>query len=350
VLNLASPFGFGDNINVTGLHAKGVDYASLGYTLPVGGKGLQIGFNSSFLEYNVILKDEAIAVIKPRGRSSVFGVDANYPLYSGKRGRLNIAANYDAKTFVNQSFEEDKNKFLDTSNYKLNLLSVVLSGNYTDSFLAGGVNNTALDIANGKVDMGGSFNDFSGESHKQNDYETVNTQGRFNRVRWTFNRNQFLSDSWVLSFDATRQWAGRNLDASERLYLGGINGVRAYPTTEGAGSEGYLMKLELRKYLPYNFSASVFVDDGQVKQHVNSMRNDGTGSLLIDNEPGEYNLRGYGASLQWNGPYNTIVRAIYATRMGKHPNPVIRQTDDKVTDQDGRLVRHVLWLSGSVAF
>jgi hypothetical protein len=227
---------------------------------------------------------------------------------------------------------------------------VVLSGNYTDSFLAGGVNNTALDIANGKVDMGGSFNDFSGESHKQNDYETVNTQGRFNRVRWTFNRNQFLSDSWVLSFDATRQWAGRNLDASERLYLGGINGVRAYPTTEGAGSEGYLMKLELRKYLPYNFSASVFVDDGQVKQHVNSMRNDGTGSLLIDNEPGEYNLRGYGASLQWNGPYNTIVRAIYATRMGKHPNPVIRQTDDKVTDQDGRLVRHVLWLSGSVAF
>ena len=349
VLNLASPFGFGDNINLTGLHAKGVDYASLAYSLPVGGKGLQLGFNSSWLEYNVILKDEAIAEIKPRGRSSVFGVDATYPLFTGKRGALNLEANYDTKSFVNQSFRDEK--FFDTSNYKVNLVSVVLSGNYSDNFLAGAVSNSALNVANGKVDMGGSYNDFAGESHKQNDYDTVNTQGRFNRVRWTFNRNQFLSDTWVLSFDATRQWAGRNLDASERLYLGGINGVRAYPTSEGAGSEGYLMKLELRKFLPYNFSASVFIDDGKVKQHVNSMRNDGDGSLLqVDNgEPAEYHLRGYGATLQWNGPYNSTIKAIYATRMGKHPNPVITQ-DDEITDQDGSLRRHVLWLSGSLAF
>lgn len=348
MLNLASPLGYGDAMSLTGLHAKGVDYASINYSLPVGGKGLQIGVNSSWLEYNVILKDEAIAEIKPRGRSSVFGIDANYPLYTNKRGGLNLEANYDTKSFINQSFRD---KYLDSSNYKIDVLSVVLSGNYSDSFLAGAVSTSSLNMANGRVDMGGSYNEFAGESHKQNDYNTANTQGRFNRVRWAFNRNQFLSDTWVLSFDATRQWAGRNLDPSERLFLGGINGVRAYPTTEGGGSEGYLMKLELRKYLPYNFSASVFIDDGKVKQWVNQMRNDGDGSLLItDNgEPNEYHLRGYGASLQWNGPFNSTVKAIYATRMGNHPNPVVTQ-DGEITDQDGSLRRHVLWLSGSLAF
>lgn len=350
MLNLASPLGYGDALSLTGLHAKGVDYANINYSVPVGGKGLQIGVNSSWLEYNVILNDEAIAEIKPRGRSSVFGIDASYPLYTDKRGGLNLEANYDTKSFINQSF--NGNKYLDNSNYKINVFSVVLSGNYSDSFLAGAMSTSSLNIANGRVDMGGSYNDFGSESHKQNDYETANTQGRFNRVRWAFNRNQFLTDTWVLSFDATRQWAGRNLDPSERLYLGGINGVRAYPTSEGGGSEGYLMKLELRKYLPYNLSASVFMDDGKVKQWVNPMRNDGDGSLLQtdDGEPNEYHLRGYGASLQWNGPFNSTVKAIYATRMGNHPNPTRNQQTDQLTDQDGSLRRHVLWLSGSLAF
>jgi hemolysin activation/secretion protein len=350
MFNLASPLGLGDNFSLTGLHAKGVDYANLAYMVPVGGKGLQVGFNSSWLEYNVILKDEGIARIKPRGRSAVFGLDASYPLFTGKRGGINIEANYDTKSFVNQSFNDEK--FVDTNNYKLNVLSLVLSGNYVDNFLAGSVNNSSINFANGRVNLNGSYDEFRGVSHKLNDYNSANTQGTFNRIRWNFNRNQFLTDTWVLSFDATRQWAGRNLDPSERLYLGGINGVRAYPTSEGAGSEGYLMKLELRKFLPYNFSASVFIDDGKVKQHVNAMRNDGAGSLLdLDrDEPNEFHLRGYGATLQWNGPYNAIFKAVYATRMGKNPNPATNQDTYQLTDQDGSLRRHVLWLSGSLAF
>jgi hemolysin activation/secretion protein len=321
-----------------------VDYASLAYSLPVGGKGLQLGFNSSWLEYNVILKE---FTNEPRGRSSVFGVDANYPLYNGKRGGVNLEASFDRKKFVNQSLGLENEKYEDVSKYKVNLLSLVLTGNYSDNFLAGAVSSSNINIANGRVDMGDSV-----ESHKTNDYAESNTQGRFNRVRWAFNRNQFLTDTWVLSFDATRQWAGRNLDPSERLYLGGINGVRAYPTSEGFGSEGYLMKLELRKFLPYNLSASLFIDDGKVKQYVNSMRNDGSGLIsdLANGEPGEYHLRGYGATLQWNGPYNSTIKAIYSTRMGKHPDPEKNTLTNEITDQDGSLRRHVLWLSGSLAF
>ena len=344
-LGFASPLGFGDALNLTVLHSNGTDYSSVAYNVPVGGRGLQLGFNSSYLEYTVILNDAAIAEIKPKGRSVVYGVEATYPLIVGKTGNLNFEANFDNKSFLNQSRQDGK--YVDTSDYKVNVLSMILSGSYYDGFLAGGVNNASLNFANGHVDLDGSYDYFKSESHKENDYKTANTQGYFNRVKWNLSRNQFITDSWVLSLEGSGQIADKNLDSSEKFYLGGMNGVRAYPTSEGAGSEGYLFKAELRKYLPYNLTASVFMDDGKVKQYRHSLRNDGGGTLLDSNldQPNEYHLRGYGATLGWNGPYNSTIKAIYAHRMGTNPN-----AKEDGTDQDGRLVRHVLWLSGGIAF
>jgi hemolysin activation/secretion protein len=232
----------------------------------------------------------------------------------------------------------------------VNVFSAVLSGTYYDSLFAGGVNNASLNIGRGNVDMAGSYDYFKNESHQANDRASANTQGYFNRLKWNISRNQFITDSLVLSLEGSGQFADKNLDSSEKFYLGGMNGVRAYPTSEGAGSEGYLFKAELRKYLPRNFSASVFVDEGMVKQYANASRNDGTGSLLDTNinQPNEYHLRGYGASIAWNGPYNSSVKATYSERMGNNPNPSIK--DEGVFDQDGSLKRKVFWFSGSVAF
>lgn len=53
------------------------------------------------------------------------------------------------------------------------------------------------------------------------------------------------------------QSASKNLDSSEGFGLGGANGVRAYPSSEGFGDEGWLTQLELRyamgRYSPYAF-------------------------------------------------------------------------------------------------
>ena len=45
------------------------------------------------------------------------------------------------------------------------------------------------------------------------------------------------------------QMAGGNLDPSEKFYLGGSTGVRAYPSGEAGGSTGQLISLELRRQL-----------------------------------------------------------------------------------------------------
>ena len=139
--------------------------------------------------------------------------------------------------------------------------------------------------------------------------------------------------------------ANRNLDSSEKFYLGGINGVRAYPTSEGSGSEGYLFKVELYKFLPYNFNASIFWDKGHVKQYYLSKLS--PESTFVPVGPPNYSLEGYGASLAWSGPYQSTLKATYSHRVGQNPNP---STINNVNDQDGSLNMNVYWLTGSIAF
>lgn len=335
-LNFASPFGFGDAINLSMLEAKGVNYGRAAYSIPLGSKGLKLGVNGSYLAYDVIIKDNGIDEIKPKGNSMVYGLDLSYPLYTSKTTNLNIEANYDRKKFVNKRIDTT---YIETSNYRVDVYSLILSGTHNDSFLAGAINNASLDFGMGRVNLDGSAN-------KEADGEADNTRGHYKRTRLNLSRSQFLTDSLVISLEGSGQWANRNLDSSEKFYLGGINGVRAYPTSEGAGSEGYMFKLELRKYLPYNFNVSLFMDEGKVKQYQDLQRNDGSGSLLED-APNEYRLKGYGATVGWSGPYNSSIKATYSTRMGENPNPA---GEEKRNDQDGSLRRHVLWLSGGIAF
>jgi hemolysin activation/secretion protein len=75
---------------------------------------------------------------------------------------------------------------------------------------------------------------------------------------------QSLPHSFSLFGRVGGQWAGGNLDSSEKMSLGGSGGVRAYPNGEALGDLGWMAQLELRKtigkYAPY-----VFVDAGGVQ-------------------------------------------------------------------------------------
>jgi hemolysin activation/secretion protein len=74
------------------------------------------------------------------------------------------------------------------------------------------------------------------------------------------------------------QLTDHNLDSSQKFYLGGPTGVRAYPSSEGSGSEGYLLNLELKKDLPFNLTGSIFYDEGYVRQNVDNL--DASGAVI----------------------------------------------------------------------
>ncbi len=344
-LSYNSPLKIGDLLTLSAMRANGVHYARYDYTLPIGSGGWKFGVNGSYLQYLVITPE--FALIKPQGRSVVNGLDLMYPILISKKANLDFALNYDNKRMINKrKFDENEPPEL-VDYYSVRVLSGVLSGNVNDSFLSGGVTNFSLDAARGVVDMDGAPS--ADDRQQDNDRKGEQTRGYYNRVRWNLSKTQFLTDTLGLTWALSGQWADKNLDASEKLFLGGIAGVRAYPTSEAGGSEGFLSRLELTKYLPYNFSVSLFRDDGEIRQYKKTRAGSGA-SLLTDGEPNRYHLRGYGASLAWSGPYSSNFKATYATRIGDNPNPSITQDTEQITDSDGSRRLHVLWLNGSIAF
>jgi hemolysin activation/secretion protein len=334
-INLASPLKMGDLLNITALHTDGTDYARVAYSIPVGGSGLKVGANSSYMKYKFLASMEG-SELTPLGRSVTYNVNANYPIILTKQANLSAEVNYDKKSFLNQMASTEPTAT--ESDYKLDVASLMVSGSYIDGILAGGQTNASVNMIYGSVNLEGSPN-------ITRDFEGANTQGRYKRLHLNFSRNQFITDSVSLNFDASGQLANRNLDSSEKFYLGGINGVRAYPTSEGSGSEGYLFKVELYKFLPYNFNASIFWDKGHVKQyHLSKLSPESTFKPV---GPPNYSLEGYGASLAWSGPYQSSLKATYSHRVGQNPNP---STINNVNDQDGSLNMNVYWLTGSIAF
>ncbi len=332
-LAAASPTGYGDNLSATALHSDGTDYLRLVYKLPVGSSGWQIGANASTMHYRVTTAEYAAS--KLSGQSSVYGLQAQYPLLRNKTGKLNFGLDLDQKYFQNKG--DEAGTVVVTSDYKVQVAAFSLSGDRTDGLLAGAQSNASINLGVGQVDMDGSR-----DTHIDGDRQGASTQGDFVRLRWNLSRNQFLSDSISLNLSGSGQFANNNLDSSEKFYLGGVNGVRAYPTSEGAGSAGVLWVAELFKYLPNNFSLSAFIDRGRIKQYVD---NQNLANTAVLSENNAYSLKGYGTSLAWQGPYRTSVKVTYSHRIGHNPNPTATGND-----QDGSKHYDVFWLNGGINF
>jgi len=331
-LSLQSPMGYGDLVSVSGLSTQGSTYGRLAYSLPIGYDGLRVGANASYMRYELITEETQST--KPRGDSKVVGLDAQYPIIRSQITNLYVNAAYDLKLF--------KNEYLGTtgyetsSDYQLQVLSLGLSGNQYDDFMTGGLNSASINLGMGKVDLSGSPS-----THQANDAAGAATAGNYGRFRWNASRHQNIIEDLTLLMSASGQWASKNLDSSEKFYLGGPTGVRAYPNSEGGGSEGYSLSLELRQRLPEGFLAAVFYDWGQVKQYAKNIKADGTPMASLN----QFNLSGYGASIAWDGPYRSTVRAIVARRIGANPNPT-----STGNDQDGSLKQNRFWITGSIPF
>lgn len=79
------------------------------------------------------------------------------------------------------------------------------------------------------------------------------------------NRLQRITDQDTLSMIFSGQWAGNNLNSSEKYSLGGVYGVRAYPQGEGSGDMGAMLKLELAHHFTPQLRGTVFYDYGHIR-------------------------------------------------------------------------------------
>jgi hemolysin activation/secretion protein len=221
------------------------------------------------------------------------------------------------------------------SDYRNDTLSIGFSGNSFDGLGGGGYNAFSLVAVSGQLDL-------SRSPTQAADALTAQTAGSFDKLRYSLTRQQDLGSALAVWAALSGQWTSKNLDSSDKFYLGGSNGVRAYPSSEGGGALGQVVNLELRWSLPQGFGVVGFYDWGSVTANV---QNSYTGAA----QPNTYALEGAGLALAWRHRSGLSVRATYARRLGNNPNPITTAMNHGY-DQDGTLVLDRFWLSATLAF
>lgn len=307
-LNVNSPARLGDALGINALKTQGTEYQRLSYSVPVGYDGWRAGVHTSYLSYSVIAPE--FASLNPFGKATANGLHVSYPLVRSQLQNVNLALSYDDKKFDNSS-----NGAL--TSYGIRVYNASVNASLVDGWQGGGVTSASVGITSGKK----------------------STDGHYTKLNLNLSRLQSLDESLSVYVAATAQATTANLDSSEKMYLGGATGVRAYPASEAGGSEGNTLTLELRQRLDNRLTLTGFYDYGRVKVNRDN-------SIASPANPNDYNLQGYGLTIAWQASQAMEFKATLAQRMGS--NPAANSTTGMDADGTKKITR--FWLSTSIAF
>ena len=324
-LNWFNPGDFADLLNAVAVHTQGSDYARLAYSVPVGTDGWRMGVNASSMNYKVIVGDQGM--VGAFGEAITKGLEWVYPLLRADDRSATVTLAADTKKFQNTSAQG-----LVMSDYEAKVMSAQVSGFFRDLNPGGGTGTYSLQLSHGNINLDGSLS-------QQTDKNTVRTEGEFNKLRLNGTWQQAITTSTSTIVSYTGQLSDKHLDASEKMQLGGMNGVRAYPTGEGSGSDGQMVQFELRHQLESGINMAAFYDWGQVYLQHNP-----------DYPGGPANNRniykGIGASVGYTTEDGINIKATWARKIGNNPNP----NPINGNDQDGTRDRNRYWLQVTLPF
>lgn len=331
ILGLNNLTGIGDQAMVSGVASEGSQYVQGAYSLPGSTDGLRLGVSGTYLQYKNVS-----SYASPNGNSGdawTTGFSAAYPLMRSQSSNLNASLGYDIKSYLNKFMSTN------TTNSAYNIRNVVagLSGNTYDGFGGGAINDGAVSVTFGSLDI---------LSTSIGGYGAY-TPSAFTKFNFSGSRNQSLTDDGQTSLflAVSGQLASVELNSAEQFYLGGPYGVRAYPVAQGGGTQGGLASLELRHKLPQNLTISGFFDAGIVQQYKNNMiaYNTFKGQSNANNT---YSLMGAGLGMKWS--YNRWdVTGSVAWMVGK--NPLYTYAGSPVNN-DGLTTQPRGWINASYSF
>lgn len=290
-LNLNNPLNLGDRLS---LRAMGSDedqhYGRVAYQLPLGPWATQFGVAYSDMDYEL---GKDFEDLRAHGNARIASVYAIQPLVRSRDFSLFTQLQFDDKRL-----KDDIDLFDEKSDKHARVVTLTLNGNSRDDLLGGGINSFALGWSQGSLTLDGA-------QAQRTDDATAGTRGRFHKLNSSLVRLQRLSDRFSLYTQLQGQWADGNLDSSEKLYLGGAYGVRAYPQGEASGDQGWLANVELRYALTEAWQLSTFVDHGEVRLNKDTWTSD-------DNHR---SLSGAGFGALW-AAHGWQVNAVAAWKLG----------------------------------
>jgi hemolysin activation/secretion protein len=296
-LFLNEPTGEGDVASLRLLTSgPGLTYMRAAYQLQVG--QARVGAAYSSLEYALGQEFESLLA---NGTARSVGFFGSYPLLRSRHANLHLGASYESKRF-----EDRLDAVASSTDKAAHVFGASLSGDLRDNLGGGGLSSFALALSMGELTI-------QTAAARAFDTSTAQSNGPYNKLAYSASRLQNLSPSVALYAGLTGQLASKNLDASEKLELGGMTGVRAYPEGEGYGDEGYVLNLEARWLLPQMSPRAIgelqlvgFVDNGSITLNKSPW----------SAESNQRNVSGAGIGLNWAAANRFQVRLAYAHKLG----------------------------------
>ena len=295
-VNLNNPLGLGDVASLRAVTSgSGLKYGRASYQVPFGRAAIGVAY--SRLDYEL---GKEFAPLGASGVATTKGVYGNYTLVRSRNANLYAGLSYDHKTF-----QDRVALFSSVTDRKINVLTGNLYGSLLDDVGGGGVNSFSLSLSAGKLDI-------QTPAARAEDAVSAGSQGSYNKFAFTASRLQQVTDNVSFFAGISGQGASKNLDPSEKMSLGGMDGVRAYPQGESFGDQGYLVNLEARLLLPKAESLPG-------RMHVIGFVD--AGSVTINKNPwaagnNHRSLAAYGLGLTWGEPGNFLIRTYYARKLG----------------------------------
>ncbi len=249
-LALNSPLKMGDQFTVRALASdQDQTYARVAYQVPAGSSGLRLGAAYFNTRYRL---GKEFAPLQAHGTATGTSLFAVYPFIRSQGSNLSGTL-----TLEDKKLDDFTDAPVTAAAQHIRLASLGLAGNYHDLLGGGGVTSCDLALVAGHLGM-------DTESQAADEL-SARRNGGFTRLAYNVTRLQRLTDRDALSVSLSGQWAGKNLTSSEKFFLGGAYGVRAYPQGEAEGDQGWLTTLELRhRFLP-DLQGVVFYDAGSVR-------------------------------------------------------------------------------------
>jgi hemolysin activation/secretion protein len=179
-----------------------------------------------------------------------------------------------------------------------------LSGDFQSNLMTTGMTSWSLETTLGRLV-------FDDPTAKTENAKTTNTSGGFSKLTGSLLHIQNLGGQRELVMGFRGQWAGANLDSSQKMVAGGPYSVRAYAAGTLSADAGYLLTAELKQpigiALGGRVTATAFMDTATLTINQKTWPSAGLNKAT---------LSGAGLGLNWAGPNQYTATAYVATPIG----------------------------------
>ncbi|RXJ78462.1 hemin-binding protein [Arcobacter sp. F155] len=257
-LDINSPFRIGDKLSISALSSDDIGLLNgrVAYELPLNGSGLKGSISYAKTTYEL---GERYKTLDALGDSDSFSANISYPYLLSPQEILN--------TYLQTSYNKmsDEMRAVDSELKKSTLVAKLGIDYMKRSLIFGKYSESKIDtsISYGRLK-------FKEEQDRLSDQDSANTNGDFSKLNIDLENTLILSEKFTWKNKLQLQYAlgDKNLDGSEDMSLGGINGVKLYPSGEESAENGYIYTTELTYNLPsssgINSKIGLFYDNARV--------------------------------------------------------------------------------------